>query len=395
MAHVYPDPAADPAPPPAAPPAPAPPAKRKKKHRRRFWLTLALVLGLLLLAARVAMEPAVLWYVNRTLDRDPLYDGQVDDISISLWRGAYTVYGITIQKKAGGSTAKPLLTLDRLDLAVQWNALLNGKIVAEIDMLRPVVSFVDAGNASESQTGAGGPWLGILQDLFPFTINRVTVRDGRVHFYSERGEAPVDVYLSDVQATVTDLTNVRNRITPLVTTVRVDALAMDQAPVELDVKLDPSSYRPTFEMAMRMLNFDVTRINALAQAYGGLDFAGGWFDLTVEAEARNGLIDGTVKPLFRNLEVFNFTQDVVNGTPLQAIWELLLGVTGELLENQPRDQLGTQVDFTSDSQSVDYNLLEVIGNVLRNAFIQAYLPQLRGEAGSDFTFSPASITRSP
>ena len=382
-----------------APPAPAASAyvvpDPPRRRRRRFWLIAALVVVAVLIAARLAMEPVVLWYVNRTLDRDPLYSGQVDDISISLWRGAYTVYGITLQKEAGGSTAKPLLTLDQLDLAVQWNALLQGKIVAQIDMLRPTVNFIDADSADESQTGAGGPWLGILQDLTPFTINRVTVRDGQIHLYTERGGPPVDAYISDIQATVTDLTNVRDRVTPLVTTVHATALAMDQGEVELDIKLDPFSYRPTFQLAMRMLNFDVTKINDLAQAYGGLDFNGGWFDLTVEARAVNGLTEGTVKPLFRDLDIFDFEQDVENGTLLQATWELLLGITGELLENQPRDQLGTLLEFSFDPAGLDYNILEVIGNVLRNAFIQAYLPNLRGDTESGFTFSPASIMTSP
>ena len=56
-------------------------------------------------------------------------------------------------------------------------------------------------------------------------------------------------------------------------------------------------------MGMRLLGLDVTRLNDLAVSYGKFDFERGWFDLVVEAEAREGQVNGYVKPLFRNLQL--------------------------------------------------------------------------------------------
>ena len=373
---------------------PTPAASRRSRRKR--WLALLLMLIALLIAARLALVPLVIWQVNAVLDQDPLYEGEIQDLSLSLWRGAYTIYGIRLDKKlppggGGESSGRPLLTVDQLDLSLQWPALLRGKIVGEVDLLRPVVTFVDApgsgpGSAGD-QTGADGAWLQMLQDLLPFTINRVTVQQGEAYFFglaASEGGPPTQAYLTQIQAQVTDLTNVRDRVKPLITQVQMSAKAMDQAPVQLEVALDPFSYRPTFDLAMRMLDFDVTQINELAQAYGGLDFKGGWFDLTVEAEANNGLIEGEIKPLFRHLEVFAFDQDIEQAGGLEglasAAWELLVGATAELLENQRRDQVGTRIPFTQDTTGLDYDLLEVVGNVLYNAFVQAYLPKLRHES---------------
>jgi hypothetical protein len=65
----------------------------KKKHRNRRWsrrtLYVLLVLALFLGVARAMLPWAVRSYVNRTIDQSPLYDGQIGDVDIHLWRGAY------------------------------------------------------------------------------------------------------------------------------------------------------------------------------------------------------------------------------------------------------------------------------------------------------------------
>ena len=211
----------------------------------------------------------------------------------------------------------------------------------------------------------------MLADLLPFQINRVTVRDGSLRLRSERGATPIEVSVDRLEATVKDLTNVDDRITPLVTSLDATATVLGSGELELHGKLDPFSYKPTFELAMRMLNLDVTEVNGLARVYGGLDFTAGTFNLTVEATADNGLVEGTVTPLFRGLDVFSLKDDGLD--PFQ----MLAGAGAELLENQRRDQFGTRVDFEASSDGLGVSLLEIVGNVFYNAFVQAFLPDLR------------------
>lgn len=369
---------------------PEAPQTRRKKRRWPKWLAALLLLALLGVGARLALEPALLAYVNRTLDRDPGYDGRVEGITLQLWRGAYRVEGVRLDQVAAG-TSSPLLELEALDLSVQWPALLNGKVVGEVELLRPVVTFVDGGDSGPSQSGAGGPWLGVLQDLFPFQINRVEVVDGSLRLRSERGAAPVEVSVDDLDATVRDLGNVKNRVTPLVTTLDATATVMNSGDLELHVALDPFSLQPTFDLQMRLLDLEIREVNPLSRVYGGLDFSGGLFDLTVEAEADNGFVQGTVKPLIRNLDVHTVEDDGLN--PLTAAYELLVGGAVEALENQNRDQFGTLIDFEASADGLGLNLLEVVGNVLYNAFVRAYLPDLRPGAAGSFRFTPRPVTQ--
>jgi hypothetical protein len=247
-------------------------------------------------------------------------------------------------------------------------------------MEQPELNFVDAATPEGDQTGAGGPWLQVIRDLFPFRINEAIVRNGSIHFRAFRGAKPVDVYLSEVQATIEDLANIHDETAPLIAKVQATGLAMDQANFDLRMTLDPFSYRPTFHLATRLIGLDVTKINDLAVEYGNFDFQRGWFDLVVEADSKEGRLTGYAKPLFRNLKVFSLREDF-RGNPFQALWQALVGTTAAIFKNQPRDQFGTLIPFTGDTTGTSPDFLATLGNVLRNAFVRAYLPRL--ERGSD------------
>ena len=74
--------------------------------------------------------------------------------------------------------------------------------------------------------------------------------------------------------------------------------------------------------------------------------------------------------------------------------EAVVGVASELLENQPRNQFATMIPLEGDLSNPKFSILTIVGNVLRNAFIRAYLPRLQGEAEDIdwLKFKPGSVT---
>jgi hypothetical protein len=172
---------------------------------------------------------------------------------------------------------------------------------------------------------------------------------------------------------------------------------MDQARLELKMTLDPFSYHPTFHLAVRLLGLDVTKLNDLALAFGKFDFKRGWFDLVIEADSKEGQITGYVKPLFRNLKIFSIRQDLSEDNVLQFFWQALMGGITTALKNFHRDQFGTLIPFTADaSGTTSTDILATIGNILRNAFVRAYLPRLEpGESiDQELKFEAPSFTDS-
>lgn len=352
-----------------------PPAKRR---RGRKWLWILLAVVVIGIIVRALLPGFVRDYVNRTLDRNPLYSGEIGAVEIHLWRGAYSIHDIRLSKTSG-NVPVPLFAAKRVDFAIQWNALLHHRIVGRISIDQPQLNFVDAPSDAESQSGEGGPWLQMIRDLFPFTINSAAVQNGSVHFRAYQTEKPLDVYLSQFNASIENLSNVRDELNPLAATVQASAKVMDDAKLQLKMTFDPFSYRPTFHLALRLLGLDVTKINELALAYGKFDFKRGWFDLVVEADSKEGLMTGYIKPLFRDLKIFSLSEDIKEDNVLQFFWQALIGATTSVLKNRPRDQFGTLIPFSGDAtKTTTADILATIGNLLRNAFVRAYLPRLEG-----------------
>jgi len=133
----------------------------------------------------------------------------------------------------------------------------------------------------------------------------------------------------------------------------------------------------------------------LALAYGKFDFKRGWFDLVIEADSKEGQLSGYVKPLFRDLKVFDLVEDLEGANVIQAFWQALVGAVTGLLKNQPRDQFGTLIPFSGDySRTTNTDILATIGNMLRNAFVRAYLPRLESgqESVDGLQFEAPDIT---
>ena len=316
-------------------------------------------------------------YANRVLDEGADYTGQVGAVAVSLWRGAYVLEDVSILKR-GHAVPVPFLECPRIDCSIEWRALLHGVARAQLVLDRPALNFVAGPTPEQTQTGADAPWLSVINDLSPFRIDRAQVKSGTIRFHAFHTSPQVHVHLTEVNALLTNLTNIRDDVKPLVAEIHGTAVAMESGRLEFDMECDPEAHFPTFALATRLLGLDVNRLNSLARAYGDFDFESGRFDLVVEASAHQGRIEGYAKPLFRHVIVVG-PRDVRRGDPLQLLWQSLVGIAGAVFKNQDRDQFGTRIDFDGDLNDPHISILEAVGNVLRNAFVRAYLPRFEGK----------------
>ena len=64
----------------------------KKKY------TILIIIGLFVILIRLLLPHFVLWYANKTLAKMPGYYGHIEDIDLSLYRGAYIIKNIYLNK---------------------------------------------------------------------------------------------------------------------------------------------------------------------------------------------------------------------------------------------------------------------------------------------------------
>src|SRR4051812_31870145 len=104
--------------------------------RRRWLLWTIVTLAVVLIAARIAAPYAVRWYANRVINGTPSYQGGVGDVTLHLWRGAYSVDNIVVSQ-IGAGDLDPLFTCARLEFSVAWPQLVHGAVVARATFRDP------------------------------------------------------------------------------------------------------------------------------------------------------------------------------------------------------------------------------------------------------------------
>lgn len=344
------------------------------KRRYRWPLVGLASLVLLLLALHLSLPWLVRDYLNGKLADMGDYRGQITDVDLAWWRGAYKINGLTIVKTSG-KVPVPLLEAPLIDLSVSWHSLwYDHAVVAEVTFLRPELNFVDGGNKQASQTGQGTNWRQQLEKLLPITLNEVLIQDGTLTFRNFNSQPPVDLKATQLNASLHNLTNVVDKEGRRDASFEGKALLLGDAAVESNATFDPLSNFEDFEFRLRATDIQLRRLNDFASAYGKFDFNAGHGDVVIEAKAVKGRLTGYIKPLLRDVEVFNWQQDVENKDKgfFRSIWEALVGASETVLKNQQKNQFATRVELSGSVHKSDISAFEAFLQILRNGFIQAF-----------------------
>lgn len=242
--------------------------------KKRMALFTLLGFATILLVVRALLPFAVQRYVNNELNQSPDYESRIGDVDLSLFRGAYKVENVTINK-IEGDVPVALFSARSIEFSVLWSALFQGEIVSEIDFYDPVVNIVDSENPQSQQTGGEGRWLAIMDDLVLLRIDRATVHNGEVHFRNFDIEPPMDAYVSQVNGSVFNLTNSNDLERVLVASIDLEGKVMETGTLSAQVELDPSSEKPSFDIDARMLGLPLMKIDSLIATYAPFDVEGG------------------------------------------------------------------------------------------------------------------------
>ena len=250
---------------------------------------------------------------------------------------------------------------------------------------QPTLNFVDGEDADDSQTGEGVDWRQRLEELIPFTLNELRVNQGQLSFRNFASDPPVHIYASAINASLYNLTNTEGSEQGRVATFEGAASFLDHAPMEATANFDPFTNWQDFEVNLRLTGVDLTRLNDFSNAYGNFDFAGGTGDLVLEVEARDSELSGYIKPLLRNVEVFDFEQDVENEDKgfFRGIWEAIVGGSEEVLQNQSKDQFATRVELSGSTRNTEVSPFQAFVAILRNAFVEAFSARFERSLSED------------
>jgi hypothetical protein len=160
----------------------------------------------------------------------------------------------------------------------------------------------------------------------------------------------------------------------------VDARFMGKGPTRLRATFLPNAKTPDLDLNAAIERTPLVALNPVWKAHAGFDMKGGTFSFYTQLVVRDGHIDGYVKPLLADVDVYDTAQDGDDNV-FQQLYEGVVGGVSEIFQDQPRDTIAARTDVSGPVSSPSASTLEILISVLRNAFIDAILPGLERQAG--------------
>ncbi len=341
-------------------------AHRPFYKTKRFLIPAVLIVALVVF--RFMLPGIVKKYVNKSLAELPGYYGQVADIDIALWRGAYRIDGLYLNV-VDGSTQVPFLKINEIDISVEWKSLFKGRFVSEIYLRTPELIYLleDQENLSEEEAPAVEDWTKVVTDLVPIEINHFEITNGKVSYVEVNTEPNIDLQLTDLFFTVANLSNVEAKANTLPSPFKATAVSFGGGQVALDGKVNWLKQVPDLDMTFSLTGADAKALNDWTEHYVGIDFDSGTFELSSEVAIADGFMKGYIKPLLINGKLIG--NDDSFG---EVVWEGFLGFFKFLFTNQKTETLATKVPLEGDLNNVEAGIWPTITNILKNAWIQAF-----------------------
>jgi len=343
----------------------------KKKYK------ILICIAALLISIRLILPYIVLHYANKTLANMNGYYGHIEDIDLSLYRGAYIINVIYLNKTDSATKKQTdFFKAKKIDLSIEWSAIFHGSIVGKLEFDSPVLIFTkdktDLSDVKKDTTD----FRKLLKDFMPLKLNRFEVFDGALHYADNTSKPKVDVALKRTHILALNLTNVTDKKAELPSTVTANA-SVYEGTLKFDMKLNALNKNPTFDLNAEIKNTNLVLLNDFLQAYGNFDVHKGTFGLYTEMAAKDGKFKGYVKPIITNLQVVG--PEDRHDKFLNKVWEQIVGAAGVILKNQKKGQLATKIPMEGEFKNPKTNIVDAIWEVLQNAFIQALIPSIDNE----------------
>jgi Domain of Unknown Function (DUF748) len=205
----------------------------------------------------------------------------------------------------------------------------------------------------------------------------VRMINGTIGMLDKTADPAYRVFLTDVDLTVQNFSNQQREGAG---TVDIKGKFMGSGPSTVHAVFHPETKSPNFDLAVDINDTDMRAMNDLLRAKGNIDVTAGVFAFYSELKVRNNQVDGYVKPLFRDVVVYDPEQD--KDKPLsQKIYQKIVGGVATLLENRNTEEVATKASVQGPIENPGTSTWEMVVRLVQNAFFKAILPGLERSQG--------------
>lgn len=135
-----------------------------------------------------------------------------------------------------------------------------------------------------------------------------------------------------------------------------------------------SAARPLdFTVHLEVEDAQLPALNGLLKAHAGVDVAEGLFSLYSEITVKDGQVEGYIKPLIKNLKIYDRQKD--SGKPFQQRVKMhVLQFFASLFKNRKSQAVATVAHISGSTGSPETSEWEVLRKLIGNGIFHAILP---------------------
>lgn len=340
-------------------------------------------IALLLVIINFALEPVALHYANKSLSELKGYKASIKDIEIHLYRGAYRIDTLVIEKMSKNKV-QPFFKSDAIDISIEWKALFDGAIVSEFYVERPVINFIKQGD--DVDTGGNNDFIEVIKKLSPITINRFEVQEGEVHYIDNGSKPKIDIAAKQVYARALNLRNVEDKAEKLPSSIFLTANTSGNGRITSSMKINVLKKVPDFDFNLQLNRMDLTYLKDFTDAYAKFTFKKGQLYLSTELAMQDGHYNGYVKPALENIKIIDLSPDTEKEKKrgfFRKVWELIVGAAVSVVKNKPKDRLATKIPLKGNMNGQESFTWTAVVNVLKNGFVKAFDKDVEGSINID------------
>jgi hypothetical protein len=200
---------------------------------------------------------------------------------------------------------------------------------------------------------------------------QIRISNGTFSLVNKEKSPEYRVFLANTNLTLRNFSNQKSEGLGVVT---LTGRFMGSGETLVKAAFRPDAKGPDFDLDARVENTDLTALNDVLRAYAkGVDVSAGVLSVYTEIAVKEGYVKGYVKPLFRDVQVYDPEQDKDKKFGAKVKEKVLSGVA-KLLRNRPRHEVATVADISGPVGDTKTDTLHAVLRLVENAFFKAILP---------------------
>ena len=263
--------------------------------------------------------------------------------------------------------------------SVEWAPGVQTVDLDAVEITGAAVEYASGAGPTPEAAAVGDKITDIAKDSLNkpeihYRVKQLLVRDGTLGVVNKTQDPPYRLEFSHANF---DLTNLSSRAEDGPAVASLEAAFMGSGAMTANMTFYPEGESANFEGKVAVVHTPLASLNDVLRARGKFDVAKGTFELYSEFSVRDGMIDGWVKPLFRDVDVYESEQDK-NKNVFRQMYEGVVGGLAKLLENR-QDKVATVTSLKGPVKDPHANAVQVLSGLLKNAFVEAIMPGFRQE----------------